>query len=78
MQTARREFNSAALAELRFHCAAEFCVCLAIFWLTWPVPGTILFVRAASCAPDVRSFDEDRWGPPFFDLSSATRAGFPR
>jgi len=77
MQASRREFNSAALAELRFHCAAEFCVCFAIFWLTWPVPGTIRFVR--SRASDVRFLDEDRWGPlPSFDLSFATRAGFPR
>lgn len=31
----RSEFNSTAFAELRFHCArVEFCVCLAIFWLT--------------------------------------------
>jgi len=46
----RSEFNSTALAELRFHCAAEFCVCLAIFWLTWSTSGTARHPLVASHA----------------------------
>lgn len=79
----RSEFNSTALAELRFHCAAEFCVCLAIFWLTWPTSGTPAFLslhHALHGRRAARRSDEDRWRTTDapFDLSFATRAGFPR
>lgn len=60
----RSEFNSTAFAELRFHCAVEFCVCLAIFWLTWPTPGTPVRFSPVAWAPRVVLTKIDGARPP--------------